>query len=268
MGAESYEFEVKEMNEINGILAIWYREFKVFLREKSRIVASIVNPILWLLIFGGGLGATISITGINYQTFIYPGILIQAVLFSSIFFGVYIVWDRKIDFLKEVLVAPISRTSIFIGKIIGGATDSLIQSIILLSIGIIFGQLGIIPGLKFGAIAFILALVILLITTTSMVSIGLIIGSRMESPEGFQLITSFLLFPIFFLSGALFPINKLPAWLSALTFLDPLTYAVDALRNVLLGTSQFHLLFDLAVISIFSVLVIIAGTFAFEKMKV
>jgi ABC-2 type transport system permease protein len=256
------------MNELNGIMAIWYREFKVFLREKSRIVASIANPILWLFIFGGGLGATISIAGINYQTFIYPGILIQAALFSSIFFGVYIVWDRKIDFLKEVLVAPISRTSIFIGKIIGGATDSLIQSIILLVIGIILGKLGIIPGLSFGFIAFIGALVILLITTTSMVSIGLIIGSRMESPEGFQLITSFLLFPIFFLSGALFPINKLPAYLAPLTFLDPLTYSVDALRNILLGTSQFHLAFDILIIIIFSVLVIIVGTFAFEKMKV
>jgi ABC-2 type transport system permease protein len=256
------------MNELNGIMAIWYREFKVFLREKSRIVASIANPILWLFIFGGGLGATISIAGINYQTFIYPGILIQAALFSSIFFGVYIVWDRKIDFLKEVLVAPISRTSIFIGKIIGGATDSLIQSIILLVIGIILGKLGIIPGLSFGFIAFIGALVILLITTTSMVSIGLIIGSRMESPEGFQLITSFLLFPIFFLSGALFPINKLPAYLEPLTFLDPLTYSVDALRNILLGTSQFHLAFDILIIIIFSVLVIIVGTFAFEKMKV
>ena len=256
------------MNELNGILAIWYREFKVFLREKSRIIASIVNPILWLLIFGGGLGSNVSITGINYQTFIYPGILIQAVLFSSIFFGVYIVWDRKIDFLKEVLVAPISRTSIFIGKIIGGATDSLIQSLILLLIGIIFGKLGIIPGLHFGLIAFFISLIVLLITTTSMVSVGLIIGSRMDSPEGFQLITSFLLFPIFFLSGALFPINKLPAWLAPFTFLDPLTYAVDALRNVILGASQFHLFFDFGIIITFSVIIIIIGTFAFEKMKV
>ncbi len=268
MGTASNEFEVKQMNEINGIIAIWYREFKVFLREKSRIIASIVNPILWLLIFGGGLGSNVSITGINYQTFIYPGILIQAVLFSSIFFGVYIVWDRKIDFLKEVLVAPISRTSIFIGKIIGGATDALIQSLILLLIGIIFGKLGIIPGLQFGLIAFFISLIILLITTTSMVSIGLIIGSRMESPEGFQLITSFLLFPIFFLSGALFPINKLPAWLAPLTFIDPLTYAVDSLRNVILGTSQFTLSFDLGIITLFSIVIIIIGTFAFEKMKV
>lgn len=256
------------MNELNGILAIWYREFKVFQREKSRIVASIVNPILWLLILGGGLGANISIAGINYQTYIFPGILIQSVLFSSVFFGVYIVWDRKIDFLKEVLVAPISRTSIFIGKIIGGATDSLIQSIILLLLGILLAQIGAIPGLHITLLSFISSLIILFITTTSMVSIGLIIGSQMESPEGFQFITSFLLFPIFFLSGALFPINKLPVWLSPLTHLDPLTYSVDALRFVIFGSSQFHLIFDLGIIIIFSILIIIAGTFAFEKMKV
>jgi ABC-2 type transport system permease protein len=256
------------MNEINGIIAIWYREFKVFQREKSRIVASIVNPILWLLIFGGGLGASISISGINYQTFIFPGILIQAVLFSSVFFGVYIVWDRKIDFLKEVLVAPISRTSIFIGKIIGGATDSIIQSIILLVLGAILEKVGLIPGLELTVLSAAAALVILFITTTSMVSIGLIIGSRMESPEGFQLITSFLLFPIFFLSGALFPLNKLPAWLGMLTLIDPLTYSVDALRRVILGASQYGLGLDFGVMIGFTVLVIVFGTYAFEKMKV
>ncbi len=268
MGTAGNELQAKQMNEINGIIAIWYREFKVFQREKSRIVASIVNPILWLLIFGGGLGASISISGINYQTFIFPGILIQAVLFSSVFFGVYIVWDRKIDFLKEVLVAPISRTSIFIGKIIGGATDSIIQSIILLVLGAILEKVGLIPGLELTVLSAAAALVILFITTTSMVSIGLIIGSRMESPEGFQLITSFLLFPIFFLSGALFPLNKLPAWLGMLTLIDPLTYSVDALRRVILGASQYGLGLDFGVMIGFTVLVIVFGTYAFEKMKV
>jgi len=256
------------MSEVSGVLAVWYREIKVFLREKSRIVASIISPLLWLLIFGAGLGANISITGINYQAFIFPGILAQAVLFSSVFFGIYIVWDKKIDFLKEVLVAPISRTSIFIGKIIGGATDSLIQSLILLTLGVILGSSGIIPGLHLTAVSFLLSLAILFITTTALVSLGLIIGSQMESFEGFQLITSFLLFPLFFLSGALFPINRLPSWLAPLTRLNPLTYAVDALRNVILGTSQFHLGFDLGIISLFAVAVIFIGTYAFEKMKV
>lgn len=256
------------MNEINGIMAVWYREFKVFLREKSRIVASAINPILWLLVFGGGLGASVSIPGVNYQVFIFPGILAQAVLFSSVFFGVYIVWDRKIDFLKEVLVAPISRTSIFIGKVIGGATDSLIQSVILLIIGWIFGITNIIPGLHIGIVSFFGALAILFITTVYLVSIGLIIGSQMESPEGFQLISGFLIFPLFFMSGALFPLDKLPKWLTPITLADPVTYSVDALRRVIIGTSHFPLALDLGVIIAFSALTILIGTYAFKKMKV
>jgi len=255
-------------NELVGILAVWYREFKVFLREKSRIVGSIVTPVLWLLIFGGGLGSSVSISGINYQAFIFPGILTQSVLFSSVFFGVYIVWDRKIDFLKEVLVAPISRISIFVGKVIGGTTDALLQSLILLVIGWIFGQFGIIPGLHITLVSFFLALLILFFTTTALVSIGLIIGSQMESPEGFQLISSFLIFPLFFLSGALFPINNLPAWLAPFTFLNPVTYCVDALRNVILGTAQFSLAHDLGIMAIFTAVVIVIGTYAFKKMKV
>jgi len=238
-------------DEIGGIAAIWYREWKVFLRERSRIVASIINPILWLLVFGGGLGRNVSIPGTDYQAFIFPGILAQAVLFSSVFFGVYIVWDRKIDFLKEVLVAPMSRTSIFIGKVIGGATDSIIQSLILLALGAGFGASGIIPGLHLTLLSFAAALLILALTTSSLVSVGLIIGAMMESPEGFQLVSSFLLFPTFFLSGALFPIDRLPAWLAPLVLIDPLTYSVDALRHVILGASHFPLGLDFGIMVAF-----------------
>lgn len=256
------------MDELSGFLAIWYREFKVFLREKSRIVSSLVTPVLWLLIFGGGLGSSVAVSGTSYQVFIFPGVLAQAVLFSSVFFGVYIVWDRKIDFLKEVLVAPISRTTIFLGKVAGGATDSLIQSILLLILGVILGAIGLIPGLHITFVSFMLSLVILLFTTASFTSLGLIIGSMMESPEGFQFIMSFLLLPVFFLSGALFPINNLPVWLAPFTFINPLTYAVDALRNVILGASQFGLAFDMGILTLFMVLVFAIGTYAFEKMKV
>jgi ABC-2 type transport system permease protein len=254
--------------EVVGIGAIWYREWKVFLREKSRIVASAVNPILWLLVFGGGLGANVRIPGTEYQAFIFPGILAQAALFSSIFFGVYIVWDRKIDFLKEVLVAPISRTSVFIGKVVGGATDSVVQSVILLSLGVLLSRAGVIPGLQLTASSFAAALAILALTTASLVSVGLIIGSQMESPEGFQLVSSFLLFPTFFLSGALFPLDRLPPWLAPLVMIDPLTYSVDALRQAILGTSHFGLARDLPIMGAFAVLVVTIGSMAFKRMKV
>jgi ABC-2 type transport system permease protein len=253
--------------EVRGILAIWYRELKVFQREKSRLVGAIVTPVLWLLLFGGGLGSAVSITGVNYQAFIFPGILAQSVLFSSIFFGIYIVWDRKIDFLKEVLVSPVSRFSIFLGKVIGGATDSLIQSLILLIIGWILGATGVIAGLHIDLIKLILCLVIISFTTTALVSIGLAIGSMMDSFEGFQLVSSFLLFPLFFLSGALFPIDKLPIWIAPFTFINPLTYSVDGMRHIILGVSQFNVFIDFGVMAGFALLTLIVGAFAFEKMK-
>jgi ABC-2 type transport system permease protein len=255
------------MSEIKGIYALWYRETKVFLRERSRIISSIINPLLWLLIIGGGLGSAVSFGGINYQTFIYPGILIQTALFSSVFFGVYIVWDKKIDFMKEVLVAPMRRTSIFVGKILGGSTDTLLQVLILFIIGFIFMIGGIMPGLQLTPFSVLVSLAFLLVVTVGLVSVGLVLGSQMESPEGFQLIISFLVFPLFFLSGALFPITNLPAWLAPFIFVNPVTYAVDGIRGVLLGISRFPLLFDFALVCLFAFIMILIGTYAFKKMK-
>jgi ABC-2 type transport system permease protein len=256
------------VSDLSGIYALWYREYKVFLRERSRIVASVVNPLLWLLIIGGGLGSVLSFGGVDYVSFLYPGVLVQCALFSAVFFGVYIVWDKKIDFLKEVLVSPISRTSIFIGKILGGSTDTLLQLAVLLVIGWLFSLLGIIHDVIFTPLSVAIAVAFLLVTTTGLVSIGLIIGSQMESPEGFQLIGSFLIFPMFFLSGALFPIENLPAWLAPFVSINPATYAVDGLRWALLGMHHFDPLLDFAVVSAFAVVMIGIGTYAFTKMRI
>ena len=183
------------MSELKGIYALWYRETKVFLRERSRVISSIINPLLWLLIIGGGLGSAVSFEGADVMSFIFPGVLIQTALFSSVFFGVYIVWDKKVDFMKEVLVAPMRRTSLFVGKILGGSTDTLLQILILFVIGIAFTVGGIMPGLHFTVFSVAVSLAFLLVATMGLVSIGLILGSQMESPEGFQLIISFLIFP-------------------------------------------------------------------------
>jgi ABC-2 type transport system permease protein len=240
----------------------------VFLRERSRVISSIINPLLWLLIIGGGLGSAVSFEGADVMSFIFPGVLIQTALFSSVFFGVYIVWDKKVDFMKEVLVAPMRRTSLFVGKILGGSTDTLLQILILFVIGIAFTVGGIMPGLHFTVFSVAVSLAFLLVATMGLVSIGLIIGSQMESPEGFQLIISFLIFPLFFLSGALFPITNLPAWLAPFIFVNPVTYAVDGIRGVLLGISQFSLLFDFTLVSLFALVMILIGTYAFKKMKI
>lgn len=243
---------------------MWYREFKVFLREKSRIVSSLVNPLMWLVIFGTGLssslGTSISSYGGNYQEFIFPGILSMTILFGTIFFGAYIVMDKRVDFLKEVLVAPISRTTIFFGKVLGGTTDVLVESAILLALGPFFGM--------HYTVASVLSIVgLILLLSVSMTSVGLIIGSFMESPEGFGLLTSFLIFPLFFLSGALFPVSNLPQWLHVFVGVNPLSYAVDAMRGVLLGAHAYPIFADLAVMFAFAIIMVAVGTWSFGRMK-
>jgi len=247
------------MGELKGIYAIWYREIKVFLREKSRIVASIINPLFFLLILGGGLGNIEGFGAVGGQAFIFPAVLGMALLFTSIFFGLYIVWDRKVDFLKEVLVAPISRLSIFVGKICGGATDAVVQATLLLILGFFL-------GIHYTLFSIPLAYAFMLLTTITLVSIGLILGSVMESPEGFQLITSFVVFPMFLLT--LFPFDKLPSYLVPFAYIDPMTYAVDGLRGAIINANHFPLYFDAAVLAILAGIFIAIGTYAFKKMKI
>jgi len=248
------------MTELDGLYALWYREFKVFLREKSRIISSLFTPLLWIVVFGGGLGSSVSLGGTNYQVFIFPGILTMTILFSSIFFGLYIVWDKKIDFFKEVLVAPLSRLTIFAGKTLGGCTDALIQGSLMLAFGVIL-------GITYSVQMVVETIIFMLVLAAAVVSIGLIIGSFMESPEGFNLIVSFLVFPLFFLSGALFPIDNLPSWLRAFTTLNPVTYAVDGMRGVMLGMSTFPVMMDFVVLLGFAAVMIAIGSIAFSRMK-
>ena len=199
--------------------------------------------------------------GTDYQSYIFPGFLVMTVLFSSIFFGAYVVWDKKLDFLKGVLVSPQSRTTIFVGKAFGGVTDSLIEVSVLMLVGIAIG----IPLTVLNVGISYLLLLFFIIGT---VSLGLLIGSQMESPQGFGLISSFVVFPMFLLSGALYPLSNLPGWLVVLTRINPATYAVDGLRNIILGSSLFPLFVDLSAILFFSILMIALGTYAFNRMRV
>jgi ABC-2 type transport system permease protein len=248
------------MGELEGLYALWYREFKVFLREKSRIVSSLFTPLLWIVVFGGGLGSAVSLGGVNYQVFIFPGIITMTILFSSVFFGLYIVWDKKIDFFKEVLVAPLSRVTIFAGKMIGGSTDALIQGCAMLVFGIIL-------GINYTLLSLVLAFLFMFVLASSLVSLGLILGANMESVEGFQLISSFLIFPLFFFSGALFPIDNLPSYLLFFTMVDPVTYAVDGLRGSILGSSVLPVPLNLLILSAFAVVMIGIGTWSFARLK-
>ena len=246
--------------ELLGVYAVWWREFKVFQREKSRVVSSIVQPLMWLFLFGSGVGASVSVSGVNYQDYIYPGILSMSVLFGSVFFGLYIVWDRKLDVLKAILVAPVSRISIFFGKVLGGCTDVTIQVLILFLFVPLF------PSINPQGIP--LSVLMLFLTSIAMVSLGLAVGSFFDSLEGFQVIATFLVFPLFFTSGALFPVNeKLPVWLQGVVKLNPLTYTVDGVRGALLGLNTFPLYVDLGVITFFAVAMVLAGSVLFSRMR-
>jgi len=248
------------MGELAGFYALWYREMKVFIREKSRIVSSLFTPLLWIVVFGGGLGSAVSLAGVNYQVFIFPGIIAMTILFSSVFFGLYIVWDKKIDFFKEVLVAPLSRTTIFAGKMVGGTIDALLQGCAMLVLGLVL-------GINYTILRVLFSFVFMFVLASALVSLGLIIGSNMESVEGFQLIISFLVFPMFFFSGALFPLKNLPSYLVIFTMLDPVTYAVDGLRGLLLGSSQLPIALNLGVLAAFAIIMIGIGTWSFKRLK-
>jgi ABC-2 type transport system permease protein len=244
------------------IYALWLREVKVFFREKSRLVASTFTPLLWLFVIGTGFGSSTPITSnsVDYQKFIFPGIICMSVVFSSVFFGAYIIWDRKFDFLKSVMVAPVSRSTIFTGKAFGGMTNSLIQAAILLAVGLII-------GVQFSPLALVQTVVIILLLSFALTSLGLTLGSYMTSLEGFQMIVSFVVFPLFFLSGALFPIDKLPQWLSILTTIDPVTYGVDALRNIILGIGSHTLGLDYTILILYTCALGALGTYSFKRMK-
>ncbi|HEX4047870.1 MAG TPA: ABC transporter permease, partial [Elusimicrobiota bacterium] len=238
--------------ELAGVHAVWLREFTVFKRETSRVISAIVQPLMWIFLFGGGVGGSFaragSAAGPSYQQFIFPGILMMSALFTSLFYGLYIVWDKKIDVLKEVLVSPVSRTAIFLGKVLGGCTDVLIQAAMLLAVGyFILGR----PGPHY-LLAALPALGVIFLAAIGTVSVGLALGTLFDSMEGFQVVSTFISFPLFFLSGALFPLDEaLRRSKPALYFaarLDPVTYSVDALRALLLHGGLFGLATDAAVI--------------------
>ncbi len=250
------------MNELEGMYAVWLREAKIYVREKERLISSVISPLLWIFAFGAGVGSTVKeISGFSYQVFIYPGIAVMAVLFTSLFYGVYIIWDRKLDFLKEVLVAPVSRASVFAGKMLGGATDAMVQGVFLLIIGL-FIRVPMTP------LVLIQAFFMLLLISIAMVSIGLVIGANLNSPEGFGLVINFVMWPMFFFSGALFQVGNLPSWLEKITYINPLTYGVDALRGIILGhgLNHFPIYYDAAIMLLFALLAMGVGVLSFRRM--
>lgn len=248
---------------MNTIYILWLRQVKKYFRSKSRIIGSLAQPVLFLLAFGFGFGALFQKAGGgNYIQFLAPGIIAMSVLFTSIFTGVEIIWDRQFGFLKETLVAPVSRFKIMFGRTLGGATVGAIQGVIIFFLTLLVGfRPANILMLPFGLL-FIFLIGILF------TSLGTAIASKLEDMQGFQLIMNFLVMPIFFLSGALFPLQGLPKAMEIVTKIDPLSYGVDGLRGVLTSNWIFGLATDILVLSAFAAVFLAIGSYLFSKIQV
>jgi ABC-2 type transport system permease protein len=251
------------MSELRAIYTLWLREVKRYGREKSRLISSFIQPMLWLVIFGSGMRFSSTVSGIDYQKFIFPGIVGQTLLFTSMFMGISVIWDREFGFLKEILVAPVSRVSVFVGKMLGGSTDAVIQG----SFVFLYSFL---VGITFDPVAFLISLPIMMLITFGMVSIGLILASLMGSLEGYGVIQTFVNLPLFFLSGALFPLTYVPQWLKWVSVVDPLTYGVDALRTLILKvtwTPIYPLYYNILLLIVFDLAMILVGSVIFARVR-
>lgn len=261
---------------LRAVYTIWLREIWRFFRERERVVGMIGQPLLYLLIVGRGISATMGLRAapaqLDYLTFMYPGIIGMSILFTSVFSAVSVIWDREFGFLKEVLVAPVPRWAIALGKAMGGATVTTLQTSILLILAPFVGI-----RLTVAGVAEMVALALLL--SLALTSLGLAIASRMSSMQGFQAVMNFLIMPLFFLSGALFPVtDQVPRWMQLLMQVNPLTYGIDALRHALYAGPmlavmreaqlvRFDLGTDVAVLMAVTVVLTLLGTWAFSRTR-
>jgi ABC-2 type transport system permease protein len=247
---------------MSAIYILWLRELKRYVRSRVQIVASLGQPLLYLLVLGFGLGPIFAKSGNgNYLQFVAPGVICMTILFTSVFSGIAMLWDRQFGFLKETLVAPVPRIQIMIGRTLGGATVAVIQGLLIMTVCLIAGfrphNLALLP----------LAFLCMMLIAVVFAALGTAFGSVLQDMQGFQLIMNFMVLPIFFLSGALFPLTGLPKALAVITRLDPLTYGVDALRGLLIGAGHFSLATDFTVLGLIATAFLTLGAFLFSRIQ-
>jgi len=247
---------------MNTIFILWLRQLKRYIRSRSRIVGSLGQPALFLVALGFGFGPIFQKAGGgNYINFLAPGVIAQGILFTAIFSGIELIWDRQFGFLKETLVAPVSRFEIMLGRTLGGATIATIQGIIVLILTLIVGFRPDIAGIP-------LAIILMFLIAFLFTALGTAIASVLQDFQGFQLIMNFLVMPLFFLSGALFPLNLAPEFLSIISRFDPLTYGVDGLRNALTQTVHLGLFTDVLVLAVLTIITLGIGSYLFSKIEI
>jgi ABC-2 type transport system permease protein len=245
------------------IYILWLRQVKKYMRSRSRIVGAIGQPVLYLIAFGYGFSAIFSRAGAgNYIQFLAPGVIMMSVLFSAIFSGIEIIWDRQFGFLKETLVAPVPRYQIMLGRTLGGATVSTAQGILVFLITLIFGFRPHNWAMVFPAL--VLTFLIALMFT----ALGTAIATQLEDMQGFQLIMNFHVMPIFFLSGALYPLQGLPRLMEYVTKIDPLTYGIDGVRQALINFGTYSLLTDFVIIAVLTTILVAVGSYLFQRIQI
>ena len=248
---------------MSAIYILWLRELKRYVRSRVQIVVSLGQPLLYLLALGFGLGPVFQKAGSgSYLQFVAPGVVGMTVLFSSVFSGIAMLWDRQFGFLKETLVAPVPRLHIMIGRTFGGATVAMIQGALILVVCLIAGF----RPQHWLAIPFAFLFVALIAVVFAALGTG--IGSAIKDMQGFQLIMNFLVMPIFFLSGALFPLSHLPLAMNVITKLDPLSYGVDGLRGALIGQWHFGLVLDISMLGILAAAFLGMGAYMFSRIQI
>lgn len=248
---------------MNAIYIMWLRELKRFYRSKSRIVGALGQPLLFLLALGYGLDGVFKQAGQgSYIEFLAPGIIGMSIIFSSIFNGMQVIWDRQFGFLKETLVAPVPRIAIMFGRTIGGATTSTIQGALVLALSIMVGfrpyDWTLVP----------IALVVMFLMATLFSSLGIMVASLLHDMQGFHLIMNFMVMPLFFFSGSIFPLKDAPIALQWIARFDPLSYGIDALRILLINVGQFGLLLDVGVLVLITGIFLFLGSYFFSKIQV
>jgi ABC-2 type transport system permease protein len=248
---------------MNVIYILWLREVKKYLRSRTQMIASLGSPLMYLGVLGFGLGPVFQRAGEgSYLQFIAPGVMGMTLLFTSMYSGIALLWDRQFGFLKETLVAPVPRTQIMLGRTLGGATVAMLQGLLILIVCLI-------AGFRPSSISAVpLALLMMALIAIVFAALGTVIGSTLREMQGFQLIMNFLVMPIFFLSGALYPLNNLPTVLAALTRIDPLTYGVDGARGAFIGVSHFGMMTDVVVLVAVGIGFLMLGAWRFTKLEV
>lgn len=246
-----------------AIYVMWLREIKRLLRAKSRLMGTLLMPLFFLVFLGMGFkGSSMpGMMGMGYSRFLTPGVLAMSLLFSSTFSGLTVIWDREFGFLKEIMVAPVSRISIVLGRIAGGITTSMFQTLAILVISL---ALGFHPQRW---IMIFPALLLMILISSTFIGLGISFASHIHDMHGFSMVMNFVIFPIFFLSGSLFPLANFPEWVRIVSRFNPLTYGVDGLRAALLGRSELPLLLDLVIIAGCALLSVVIGAWSFEKSE-